>query len=497
MPNFLFFLSVAPFALFLFLLLGKKTSLRYASTATLTLVTATTVFFWQIIPVYILTSFLKGFLVAFDIFVIIFGAVFFLEILTKIKVIENVGYYLKSFSKDYRVQVILLAWFFEGFIEGTAGFGTPAAIVAPLLIGLGLSPLTAVIIGLLGNSTAVVFGAAGTPIRVGFAGITTPSIPIYAALFNLVGLLVPVFMLWVLVASQKDKRGQFLEGLPFAIWSGIAFVVPSMVVAVFFGQEFPSIIGSIIGLALVSLTTKLGLFLPKHTRSLRQTIKPAETLPLLKVVFPYALLITLLIIGKLFLGSINLALPIGNHTVNFFNPGLAFLAAGLPVALLWEKRKLPVLTALKVPLRRTIEPFLVIVAMSTLVQLMINSGQNLSGFPSSLELIAKNFETAALPFFAPIVGAFGAFITGSATVSNLMFGHFLHLASKVQHLDVSKILALELVGAAAGNMIALADILAAEAIVGLKNQERKVLKGVIVPCAIYLLLVGLVGILIT
>ena len=94
-----------------------------------------------------------------------------------------------------------------------------------------------------------------------------------------------------------------------------------------------------------------------------------------------------------------------------------------------------------------------------------------------------------------MVGAFGSFLTGSATVSNLMFGNFLATAARDLSLSVDKILALALVGGAAGNMIALADIMAAEAVVGLKNEERKVLKGVIIPCAIYILLIGVIGLL--
>ena len=127
---------------------------------------------------------------------------------------------------------------------------------------------------------------------------------------------------------------------------------------------------------------------------------------------------------------------------------------------------------------------------------MINSGQNTSGLPAAIKLIAKGFETSLLPFFAPFIGAFGSFITGSATVSNIMFGNFFNTASIDLGLNVAVILALGVVGAAAGNMIALADILAAEAVTKIKNSEIQIIKGVIVPCVIYLILVGLIGILI-
>jgi len=488
-------LSILPFVLFLLLLLWKKVPLLWTSMVTLLVVLGLQIVYWQILPVYLLNSFVKGILVASDIFVIILGAIFFLEILKDIKIIDNVRFYLESFFKDYRVQIILLAWFFENFIEGTAGFGTPSTIVTPLLVSLGISPLTAVILALLGNSTSVAFGAAGTPIRVGFEGLNITSVPMYTALFNSVGFLVPVFMLWVLVSQHEDKKGHFWEALPFAVWSGIAFVVPSILV-VPFGQEFPSIMGAIIGLILVLITTRLGIFVPKNQRQLREIKVPEIRLSWFKLILPYVLLVLLLILGKFTLGTARLKFPWGlYYQLNLFNPGLAFIFAGVPVALLWGRKRLA-LDSLKSALSRTWEPFLVIASMSVIVQLIINSGNNLSGVPSSLKVIAKGFEVSALPLLAPMVGAFGSFLTGSATISNIMFGNFLSTASQIMKMNTAKILALELVGAAAGNMIALADIIATEAVVGLRNKTRQILKGVIVPCLVYVIIVGLIGLLV-
>lgn len=497
MFNLLFILSIIPLVLFLILLLWKKMPLLEVSALTLILTTALMFFYWKIFPALLLISFAKGFFVALDIFLIILGAIFFLEILRDLKIIDNISYYLESFSKDYRVQVIILAWFFENFLEGTAGFGTASVVVVPLLIGLGLPPLKAIIVSLLGNSTSVIFGAAGTPIRIGFAGLDYPSIPQLSAWINCIGFIVPIFMLLALVSDKPDKKKQFWEALPFAVWAGIAFVVPSAL-TVFLGQEFPSILGSVIGLLLVLLTTKLGIFSPKNIRSACETREPRQTLSYFKAFFPYFLLIVFLILGKIFLGSINFLIPLGiNHKFNLFNPGFAFIIAGLPIALFWgsAKHRMPV-QAIKTAIKKSIGPFLVIAYISIIVQLMINSGQNSSGLPSSIALIAKNFETALLPFWTPFIGAFGSFITGSATISNIMFGNFLDLASQATSMDTAKILALTLVGGAAGNMTALADILAVETVVGIKNQERAILKGVIFPCLVYLALAGIIGLLI-
>jgi lactate permease len=493
--NLLSWVSIAPFVIFLYLLLFKKVTLLKSSLVTLALVLAINVDVWRVVPIVITGSFIKGAFIALDIFLIILGAVFFLEILRKTGVIENICYFLEGFSKDYRVQVIFIAWFFENLIEGTAGFGTPTVIAAPLLIGMGIPPIRAVAISLLGNSTSVAFGAAGTPIRVGFAGLEALNIPLYTALINSIGIIVPVFMLFFAVQGRKEKVKEFFEALPFAIWSGVVFTVPS-ILSVSLGQEFPSIVGSIVGMILIIITTKLGIFTPKNTIDPHPTEKPKEILSKFKVLFPYTFLTILLFAGKFILGKYNLNIELViKHSINLFNPGIAFIIASVPTIIIFRRKDLIFPTA-KSSLKRTIEPFLVILAMSAMVQLMISSGNNTSGIPSSLNLIAGGLKTRMLPLIAPFIGAFGSFITGSATVSNIMFGSFLNVVAKGLYMNAGIILSLELVGAAAGNMIALADILAAETVVGLRGKEREVLKEVVIPCLIYITLVGIIGLLI-
>lgn len=492
-----FVLAVFPLALLMILLLWKRMSLLGVSAIAFSAVSVISFLYWKISIGAFSMAVGKGFFVALDILVIVLGAIFFLEMLRDLKVIDNISYYLESFSKDYRIHVIVLAWLFENFIEGTAGFGAPAAIVAPLLVGLGLSPLRAVIIGLLGNSASVVFGAAGAPIRVGFAGLDVSGVPLTAALINCVGFIVPIFMLWIMVSDRRDKKVEFMETLPFAIWSGVAFVVPSLL-SVGLGQEFPSIIGSVIGLGLVVITTRLGIFVPKTIRRMHELGKPPESLSLLKASLPYIILIGLLVAGKLIIGSVSIKAPFGIlHNIGLFNPGFAFMLAGLFIAVFWKSAKGVLGISWRVALRRAVTPFLVIVCMSSVAQVMISSGINSSGLPSSLMVMAEVFKTSALPFFAPFIGAFGSFLTGSATVSNIMFGGFLDAAGTALSMNVSVLLSLALVGAAAGNMVALADLLAAEAIVGLKGKEREIISGVLIPCLIYVSLVGIIGVFLT
>ncbi len=497
MNNLPIFLAVFPFLVFLYFLFVKKIPLLWTSVITLSLYTILAIFYWQIFPSFLYLSYGKGFFVALDIFIIIFGAIFFLEILKDLKIIKNISHYLGNISTDYRIQIIIIAWFFECFIEGTAGFGTPAAIAVPLLVGLGLTPIKALVVGLLGNSVPGVFGAAGTPIKMGFIGLNTTLVPLYAALLNLVGFIVPIFMLWIITIGRVNRKKEFLQALPFAIFSGLIFVVPSLIF-VFLGQEFPSILGSLFGLIIIIISVKLGFLVPKEKLSLIENVKiENSTMPAYRAFLPYVILIILLILGKFFLGKLGIPLYVGFKQVfNLFNPGFIFIISGLIVMVIWHEKIKIIYCSVRKAFSGAVHPFFVVFSMLAMVQIMINTGNNGSGLLSAISLITKGFETNWLPFFTPFIGAFGAFMTGSVTVSNIMFGHLFNIASNNLSLNTSIILSLGVVGAAAGNMIALADILTAEAVTGVKNGEVKVLKGVIIPCLIYLTILGIIGILI-
>ena len=158
-----------------------------------------------------------------------------------------------------------------------------------------------------------------------------------------------------------------------------------------------------------------------------------------------------------------------------------------------KSKKIIILKSFKNAAKGAVLPFLIIASMLSMVQIMINSGNNMSGIPSAINLMAKTVEFSFLPFLAPLAGAFGAFMTGSVTTSNVMFGALFNTAALNMGFNTDIILSLLVVGASLGNMIALADILTAEAVIGEKNAERKIVKGVLAPCLICLFIVGVIG----
>ncbi|MEX0382818.1 L-lactate permease [Spiribacter sp. 1M153] len=230
----------------------------------------------------------NGVVTALNILFIVFGAILLLYTLRESGAISVIQKGFEDISPDRRVQAIIVAWLFGALIEGASGFGTPAAIAAPLLVALGFPAMAAVVSAMIIQSTPVSFGAIGTPIIVGVnAGLSDQSvtdrmveaagIPYaqyldqigmqVALLHALVGVFIPLIMVGMLTRFFGANRS-FVEGLrawKFALFAGVVFVVPYYAVAALLGPEFPALIGGLIGLGIVIPAARRGWFLPKDT----------------------------------------------------------------------------------------------------------------------------------------------------------------------------------------------------------------------------------------
>jgi lactate permease len=491
-------LALSPLALIVVLLLVFRKPLVAAAPITLLYTAALVVGVWHIETVYAQGAVAKGALVALDILLIIFGAIFFLQFLKRTGVIESIEEYLCSISPDHRIQVILLAWFFLSFIEGMSGFGTPMALVAPLLVGIGFPAVLAVTLALVGVGTSVAFGAVGTPIRVGLAGLPVTQVPFYAALINMiVGVLIPVFLVIILIRARKEQSKHAVkEILPFAVWSGACLTVPYFL-ASFLGKEFPSLIGPFIGAIIAIYTIKKGWFVPKNVWRLTPLRKAKQTkVDMWRILIPYLVFVVVLLIGKFFFGSHLLTLaPALQHRIEFFNPIIAFIAGALAFSLVYRVHGSVLSAAAQEATHSLVKPLVVIFCISTFVQLMIVSGHNGSGLQSMLALMTGWLTTPLLPLIAPFVGTLGAFISGSATVSNLLFANLQYKAAQALSINDQVILAQQTIGGGVGNTVSLTDITVVEATVQLHGEENHILKAVFWPVFIYVTLVGIIGLL--
>lgn len=505
---------------------------------------------WDMTAQRIGASVIQGVVITVSVMWIVFGALFLLNILKQTGALSVIRQGFTHVSPDRRVQAIVIAWCFGTFIEGASGFGTPAAIAAPLLVAIGFPALAAVLMGMMIQSTPVSFGAVGTPIIIGVnRGLDTEAISQQLALegwqwdqylqfitsevaiiHGIVGTLMPVLMVLMLTrffgANRRWREG--LEVIPFALFAGAAFTLPYALTGIFLGPEFPSLIGGLVSLAIVVTAAKKGFLVPKRqwdfppqsaweSTWLGKLQISEDTPPIDKAMpqwvawIPYLVVAVLLVCSRVFgeIKSLLTGISVGVTNIlgetgvsasfsPLYLPGGLLVIAAL-VALLIQGQRQQRLSAFSAAFRESGKTIIgagfVLMFTIPMVRLFINSGGNLSDLPSmpmaSASMLASWFGDA-FPFISPSIGALGAFIAGSNTVSNMMFSQFQYEAAVALHLSPALIIAAQAVGAAAGNMIAIHNVVAASATVGLLGQEGATLRKTILPTCYYVVTAGIV-----
>ncbi|WP_273568586.1 L-lactate permease [Maribacter halichondriae] len=273
-------LAFSPILLAAILLVGFRVPAKKAMPVSFLATAAMALAIWDIPILDLVASTIQGLFITFDILYIIFGAIVLLNLLKYSRALKVIREGFADISNDRRVQVVIIAWLFGSFIEGAAGFGTPAAIVAPLLVGLRFPAFCAVMLGMMVQSTPVSFGALGTPILVGVSGgIQSPELTAellasslefseyiqlvtvnVALLHGITGILMPTLMV-CMMCRFFGKNKSWKEGLrilPFTIFGGLAFTIPYVLTGLFLGPEFPSLLGSLIAIPIVVLAAKRG-----------------------------------------------------------------------------------------------------------------------------------------------------------------------------------------------------------------------------------------------
>ena len=543
------FFAVLPIIIAGILLVGLRVSAKKAMPLVYIATVAVAFVVWEVSFNRVLASTIEGMLITISVLWIIFGAILLLNTLKHSGAIVVIREGFNNISPDRRVQVIIVAWLFGSFIEGASGFGTPAAIAAPLLVAIGFPAMAAVMVGMMIQSTPVSFGAVGTPILIGVnkgldsAGIGATletlgsSWDVYLQIITsqvaithaIVGTLIPLFMIVMLTRffGENKSWSEGLSILPFAIFGGIAFTIPYALTGVFLGAEFPSLIGALVGLPLVIFAAKKGFLIPKKTWD----FAPREKWPtawvskfemkfdamtskipmsLTKAWIPYVLVAIILVLtrvsadAKAFVTSFVFSYKdILGEGLNFsmqplYLPGGILVFVVLLTYFLHKMEFKELKEAVSESSSVMIGAGFVLVFTIPLVRVLINSGVNDSGF-DSMPVAMANFVAHSVgdiyPLFAPLVGALGAFIAGSNTVSNMMLSQFQFGVADALGISTAFMVALQAVGAAAGNMIAIHNVVAASATVGLLDQEGETLRKTIIPTIYYCLFAGIIGLI--
>jgi lactate permease len=515
----LMILALLPFVMLFALIVLKKMPALKALPITFLVTVLIAVFVWKVSFVNLSASFMKGFFTAVEIILIIFGAVFLIEVLKQKKQIKALKNLLSRISPDARIQAIVIALFFGSLIEGISGFGVPAAITAPILVSIGFAPVLAVVLSLIANSTAVSFGAAGTPVLLGLAPLNLSAevlkeITVNTALLHVIaGIMVPIALSYfvILHSDVKEKFSNLVKTLPFIIFAWVCFAVPYYLTAVYIGPELPSIVAGLFGLIVVSVCARFGFLVPKKTIHFWKVEKEIEKISFgktMKSIMPYLIIILLLGFTRIFplvkekLSSFDLfwngifGTSVSYSFLPFYTPSFYFIISVLICLIFYKASKEDFKVTLTNALNRIKWPFVALVFAVALVQLFIISSNNASGLPGIPLMLGQGIASiakGAYVFVSPFIGAFGSFIAGSNTVSNLLFGVLQSEVAKTLGISVALVLALQVVGGAVGNMIAVHNVIAVNSVVGLKNSEGRVIRKTIWVSIIYALVVGIVG----
>lgn len=507
---------------------------------------------WQVPFVRVMAASFNGLIDAIELIYIIFGAILLLNTLQESGAIQSIRKGFSDITPDRRIQVIIIAWLFGSFIEGSAGFGTPAAVAVPLMVGLGFPAMAAVVSGMIIQSTPVSFGALGTPMLTGvYTGLfDDPAVLAFAAqegmeyldlvsyiaakvafLHAIAGTFIPLILVSVMT-QFFGKNKTFVEGLQvwkFALFAAFSMTVPYLLVAIFLGPEFPSLFGGLIGLAIVVSAARKGFLMPKENEiwdfpersewdslwvgqfEIKEKQFDGPVMGLVKAWMPYIVVAGLLIATRLpqlpfidmlrgelatFTISNIFGTSLGQSVQPFYSPAALFITVSLITWFIHGMDKRSYVNAWKTSGKTILSAGAALVFTVPMVQVFLNSDGGAAGYQQMPIELAEGVAALAgnaWPFFSTFIGGLGAFVAGSNTVSNMMFSLFQFGVGERIGADPTWIVALQAVGGAAGNTICVHNVVAASAVVGLVGREGEVIRKTLMVFIYYALFTGAVG----
>ncbi|MBN2539931.1 MAG: L-lactate permease [Bacilli bacterium] len=507
---------------FIFLVLMRMPAKRGMALAFI-MVFLAAFFLWDMDWNVLFASILQGLHKAFGILIILFGAIFMMYTLKQSGAIDRINKGFNTLTTDMRIQAILIAYLFGAIIEGVSGFGTPAVVVAPLLVALGFNPISAAVLSLISDSVPVSFGAVGTPIQVGLGNITSSTeffnqIAVYITSMEfLAGVFMPTIVVYVLMLffGKNNTKRDYLEILPWTLSIGLVYSLMSYLTAITLGYEFVSIIGPVATLILATLSIRFHILTPKNmwhkAKVETEEIKHSD-MSLIRAWAPYGVVILLLILSRtiipikeFFLTFIDLSYRdiLGFDTIDsslqlLYSPGFILILSALAAILIHRSKAKTIWTSTKSSLNTVKGAALALIPTLALVQIFSNSGINgsdLVSMPVYLATFLGERLNGVWVMIAPFVGELGSFITGSATVSTLTFSPIQHQIALSYDLNPGLILGLQVMGGAAGNMICVHNVVSVSTVVKLEGQEGMIIKKTVGPALLYGLLAGLAAII--
>jgi len=432
----------------------------------------------------------KAFILSMDVLFIIWAAYLLYRVTDEAGAIKTIGRLLPSLTGDRGMQALLIGWVFASFLQGAGGFGVPVAVTAPLLIGLGFTPLSAVVIPSIGHGWAVTFGSLGSSFNalLSATGLEAATLAPLSALY--LGL--ACVLIGPMVAYAADG------------WSGVKrLLLPALVIGIVMGGaqfavaagaglwNLGAFTGGLAGLA-------VSMWVVRWVGA-GGGIERSERKPLLLALSAYIVLIpitvTILLIPpiKEWLGQVSIQIqfpemvtalgyvsPAGtNRPVHVFtHPGAILIYTSLVAFFIYKRAGLYKDGVGKAILQTTVRGMMssslsivLMVAMATIMQS--------SGMTEALAQGLVNAVGAAFPLIAPWIGGIGAFMTGSNTNSNVVFAALQMRTAELLTYSVPAILAGQTAGAAVTSVVAPTKVVVGASTAGMEGKEGEVLRALI------------------
>lgn len=444
---------------------------------------------WQMSLTGTFLSIAEGFFVAlWPIGFIVISALFCYSLSLETGQINIIKKILEGISSDKRVQVLLIAWGFGGFMEGVAGYGTSVAIPAGILLVLGFGPLYSALICLISIGGSNSFGSVGIPVIMlaNQVKLDYKIMGINVAIQLLPFVIIIPVILVILAARRESKsiKDAFKGKIVWVLIASTVAYIPAILTAIYIGPEMPAIVGGVLVMLAVIITSKILFKKPENYEKI--SAKAA-----LKAFLPYILMVIFIFLvnpvnkglyeflNKYTTINIDFSLgnnyKIGNGEITAFK---IFLAPVVPILLatfiggkLQGTRTGLIKKTFIWVVKKNLKTLFTIIGIVSLASFMKHSGIIIS-VANGFTMITGRFY----PLIAPFIGAIGTFMTGSNTSANLLFGSLQSVAADNLGINKYWLVASNTVGATLGTMISLQSLSIVAATVGLKGKESIVLK---------------------
>jgi len=438
---------------------------------------------------------------------IVLNVFFLFKILTNAGLIDELKNALVTVTGDQRIQLLLVAFCFGAILEGAAGFGTPVAITASILIGLGFSPLDASVLSLLANTAPVAYGGLGTPIIAlqGVSGLDLGELSATVGrLLAPIGAIIPIWLVWAYSGWKKTK-----EILPLLLVTGITYAIAQRAISTIHGPWLVGVGAGIFSLAATLLALRFsGLLTKKRIIAVHKEKNSAWRLWL-----PWLVLITLILVwglpgvkSSLEKTTIEFAIPALDRQVLRMPPivakptsepavfklnwlsatGTAIFLAGIINGLLFGYKPREIFGFFSASIHDVKFSLLTISGMMSLGFITRYSGMDAT--------LGLAFASAGVfyPFFGTMLGWLGVAITGSDTSSNVLFGSLQTITARKLGVDATVMAAANSAGGVMGKMIDAQSIVIASTATRWVGHENRILRRVIFHSVALAVIVGLI-----